>query len=172
MRISTIFASCLLLVTTPALARTVEPGSFSLSAGIGPTIRLGSTLSAGRAYFVLQGQAEYDFTSELGAVADLSYGIGSSQPLRFHIGGRYRFTKLDLPVSPYAQLQFTAGRLYNVLGANLPYYGARVGGGADYFLTRNFGAGAMVGADLGSTTGDRPTFYGAIDILVYATYTF
>ncbi len=172
MRISTIIASCLLLVTTPALARTVDPGSFSVSGGIGPTLRLGSTLSAGRAYFMLQGGAEYDFTSSIGAIADLSYGLGSSQPFRFHVGGRYRLTKLDLPVSPYAQLQLSVGKLYGVLGADLTYWGARVGAGADYFLTKNFGAGALVGLDLGSTTGDRPAFYGLVDILVYATYTF
>ena len=172
MRISTIIASCVLLVTPPALARTVEPGSFSVGGGIGPSIRLGSTLDAGRAYFLLRGQGEYAFTSQLSAVADLSLGIGSAVPLRLHLGGRYRFTNLDLPVSPYAQLQLSLGRLYNVLGANLGYVGARAGGGADYFLTKNLGVGGLLALDLGSTTGARPAFFGVVDIALYATYTF
>jgi hypothetical protein len=172
MRIPAIIASIAVLVTTPAWGRTVEPGSFSVAGFLGPDLRVGSGLNAGRTYLLFAGQAEYDLTSQAGVVADLSVGWGSSTPVRFHLGGRYRLTQLDLPVSPYAQLQLSYGKLYGVLGADLRYIGARAGVGADYFLTRNFGAGVMLATDLGSTTGDRPAFYGTIDILVYASYTF
>jgi hypothetical protein len=172
MRIPAIIASLALLVTTPAWGRTVEPGAVSVAGFLGPDLRLGSDLSAGRTYLLFAGQGEYDVTSQLGVVADLSLGLGSIKALRFHVGGRYRLTQLDLPLSPYAQLQLSVGKLYGVLGADLRFLGVRAGVGADYFLTRNFGAGAMLAADLGSTTGERPAFFGTIDVLVYASYTF
>ncbi|MBN1962321.1 MAG: hypothetical protein JW841_15410 [Deltaproteobacteria bacterium] len=162
----------LLLTTSIAMARTIDPGTFSVSGGIGPTIRYGSLLDAGRAYFLIQTQGEYSFSSQYSAVTDLSLGFGSSYPVRFHIGGRYRLTDFDLPIYPYAQLQFSLGKLFNVLGANLTFVGARVGAGADYFLTKNIGVGGIATLDLGSTTGIRPAFYGVTDILIYATYTF
>lgn len=150
----------------------MEPGTLTVSGGIGPSIRLGSLLDAGGGYFVLQGQGEYSFSTQLSAVGDLSFGLGSSLPLRFHAGARYRITNLDLPVSPYAQLQLSLGKLFNVLGANLTYVGARLGGGADYFLTKNIGVGGLLALDMGSTTGIRPAFFGVVDILIYASYTF
>jgi hypothetical protein len=172
MRIRAIIAAFVMLLAASAQARTVEPGTLTVAGGVGPAFRLSSPLAAGRTYLVLQAQGEYDFTSSLGALADVSFGFGSSQPLRLHLGGRYRVTQLDLPVSPYAQLQFTLGRLYNVLGADLTYVGARVGIGADYFLTRKLGAGMLIAVDLGGTTASRRAFYGTVDMLVYAAYTF
>lgn len=172
MRIRAIIAAFVVLLAASAQARTVEPGSFTVAGGIGPAFRLPSPLAAGRTYLVLQAQGEYDFTSSLGALADLSFGFGSSQPLRLHLGARYRVTQLDLPVSPYAQAQLALGRLYNVLGADLTYIGARLGVGADYFLTKKLGAGALVAMDLGGTTASRRAFYGTVDVLVYAAYTF
>lgn len=172
MRLARIIAFCLLLVTPPALARTVEPGTLAAGGGLGPGIRLGSRLDAGRAYLLLHGQAEYAFTREIGGLADLSLGIGGTVPVRLHLGGRYRLTNLDLPVSPYAQAQLSLGRLYDVLGANLGYLGVRLGAGADYFLTKNVGLGGLLAFDAGSTLGERPAFFGVLDILVYATYAF
>jgi hypothetical protein len=172
MRIAAIIVSCVLFVTPPALARTVEPGSLSVAGGIGPSVRLGSLLDAGRVYLMLQGQGEYAFSTRLSGVGDLSLGIGSALPLRLHLGGRYRLSKLDLPVSPYAQAQLSYGRLFNVLGANLTYVGVRLGAGADYFLTSKVALGGLLALDLGSTTGERPAFYGVVDILGYVSYTF
>lgn len=161
-----------MVVPTMASARTLEPGAVLLSASLGPGIRLGSTLGGSGGYFVAAAQAEYAFEKSLSAVADVSIGLAGTIPLRFHAGARYRLSDLDLPISPYVQAQLSAGRLYNVLGANLPYYGVRLAGGGDYFLTGNLGAGALVGVDLGSTTGERPAFHGIVDVLVYATYSF
>lgn len=172
MRLATIIVSCAVLSTATAFARTVEPGSISVGGGIGPSIRLGSQLDAGGAYLLLRGHGEYAFSTELSGVADLSLGVGGTVPLRVHLGGRYRLTQLELPVSPYAQVQLSLGRLYDVLGADLTYVGGRVAAGADYFLTKELGVGALVGVDLGSTTGERPAFYGLVDIVAYATYTF
>ncbi len=173
MRACFIIVACFVLVTSPAAARTVDPGAFSLGGGVGPGLRLGSLLDAGRFYLVLAGQAEYTLTSTVSTVGDVSFGFGSAFPLRLHIGGRYRFSDFGLPpISPYVQVQLSLGRILGVLGASLTYVGMRAGGGVDYFLTRNFAVGAVLGADGGFTTGERPALYNVFDLLVYATYTF
>jgi len=163
MRIRAIIAAVVVLVAGAAQARTVEPGTLTVAGGLGPAFRLSSPLAAGRKYLVLQAQGEYDFTSSLGALADVSLGIGSTQPLRL---------QLDLPVSPYAQLQLTVGRIYNALGADLTILGARLGVGADYHLTRNISTGVLVAFDLTGTRASRSAFYGVADVLAYAAYAF
>ncbi len=162
------------LLLAPALvqARTVEPGTWSGSAGIGPGILMGSALGASGAYLELNVQGEYAFTKAVSAVGGLDFGISGSVPLRLRLGGRYRLTDLDLPVSPYGQVQLSFGRVWDVIGANLNTLGCYVGVGADYFLTAKLGVGGQLGMDLSSTLGERPAFYGIVEVLAYATYVF
>ena len=164
----------LALVVLPSLAqaRTVEPGSLMASAAIGPGFRLGSALGASTAYFLTDVQGEYAFTKELSVVGGLQLGLSASKPLRVRLGGRYRFTNLDLPVSPYGLVQLSFGRLWNVIGADLTTVGAFVGGGADYFLTAKLALGGQLGFDLSSTLSSRNAFYGMFEMLVTATYVF
>ena len=113
-------------------------------------------------------------SSEIGLNVELSFGLAGSQPLKLRAGGRYRLTGLvgDLPVSPYVLAQISAGRLFDVLGANLTTIGVRAGGGADYFLTANFAVGALAGWELARTTGERPTSYSQIEVLATGSMTF
>jgi hypothetical protein len=171
-RLKVALFSLAVLIPNAAAARTTEAGSTVLGAMIGPGFKLGSTLGGSSAYLLTGVQAEYVFDKSLSAVADLSVGLAGTVPVRFHAGARYRFSDLELPISPYIQGQVTIGRLNNVLGATLPYLGLRVGAGADYFLTSNIAVGALAAVDMGSTTGDRPAFYGTVDVLAYATYRF
>ncbi len=174
MRSIQILASFFILSITAAdaTARTVEPGTFALSGGVGPAFKLGSSLGASSAYLHLMAQGEYSFNKSLSGVADVALGLAGTVPLRLHLGPRYRFADLDLPISPYVQAQISVGRLYGVLGADLTYIGARLGGGADYFLTANLALGGLVAVDFGSTTGDAPRFYGTVDVFAYASYIF
>ena len=167
---STLVLLALLLAPLTAAARTVEPGAVLLGAYIGPGFRLGSTLGGSRAYFLIGAQGEYSFDKNLSAVGDLSVGLSGTLPLRLHLGARYRLSEIDLPLSPYVQAQVAVGELFNVIGANLTFLGLRLAAGADYFLTGDLGVGALIGLDMGSTTGSRPAFYGTIDVLFYATY--
>ena len=150
----------------------MEPGTLAVSGGVGAGVRMGSLLDAGGGYMVFTGMGEYAFKKSLSGVADLSLGLGRAWPLRIHAGGRYRLSDLELPVSPYAQVQLSYGKLYNVLNATLTYLGLRAGVGADYFLTANLGVGGLAAIDLGRSLSDRPAFYGVVDLFLYASYTF
>ncbi len=153
-------------------ARNVEPGKLTVAAGLGPGFRLGDRLGGSGGYLLLMGEGEYTFSKSLSAVADLALGLAGTKPLRLALGARYRLPDLDLPVSPYVQAQLTLGRLYGVLNTNVSFIGARVGAGADYMLTAQLAVGGLLGLTLASTTGERSAFYGVIDVLAYARYTF
>lgn len=165
---------CLGLMASRAEARTVEPGAITVSGGIGPGIRLGSRLGGSRAYLLVFGQGEYNLTKNVSLLGGVQTGISGTLPLQLQLGGRYRLTELDLPISPYAQAQIVVGRLYGVIGdSNLTTLGVRGGLGADYFLTAQFAAGGLVAMSVGSTVGqEAAAFYGSVDILAYAAYTF
>lgn len=158
-----------LLLPGAARARTVEPGTIWATAALGPGFRLGSALGAADGNLLVMAQGEYAISSALSAVAELNLGIARTLPLRFRPGARYRLTGLALPLSPYAQAQLSVGELFDVLGANLTYIGARLGAGADYFLTGDLSAGASLGVDLGSTVGERSAFYGSFEVMIYAS---
>jgi hypothetical protein len=160
------------LVPALASARTMEAGAVSLSAGLGPAFKLGSTLNASGGYLMAFGQGEYNLSNAVSALGTVELGLSGTVPLRLHVGGRYRLVGLDLPISPYAQAQVTVGRLYDVINTNLTYVGFRLGAGADYFLTAKISGGLTAFLDLGSTTGVRPAFYGLSGVLLYATYAF
>jgi hypothetical protein len=165
-------ALALSLLPAVVSARTVEPGSLMASGGIGPGFKMGSALGASGTYFLVNGQGEYSFTKDLSAVAGLELGLSGTKPLKLRAGARYRLTNLDLPVSPYAEVQFSVGRLWNVIGADLTTVGARIGGGADYFLTAKLAVGGQLGFDFSSTLGQRRAYYGLVEVLALATYVF
>ena len=167
-----LLALVVLSVPMAAFGRTVEAGSIMASGGLGPGFRLGSSLGASSVYLLLNGQGEYAFTPELAAVGGLQLGVSGSVPFRFRAGGRYRLTKLDLPVSPYAQVQLSVGRVWDVIGANLTTLGAFLGVGADYFLTAKLAVGGQLGLDLSSTLGARPSCFSIVEVLATATYVF
>jgi hypothetical protein len=171
MRTLVVLSLCLLFAG-PAKARNVEAGKFIASGTVGPSIRLGSRLGGSRASLMLQGGGEYTFSKQLSAIGDVGLGLSGTVPLKFHVGGRYRLADLDLPISPYGQAQLAFGRLYDVIGADMGFFGVRGAAGADYFLTAQFGVGAQLGLELTSTLADAKAFYGTFDIFAYATYTF
>ena len=132
-------ALALVLLPSLARARTVEPGSVMGSAMLGPGFRLGSELGASNVYLLVNAQGEYAFTKSLSAVGGLMLGLSGSVPLRFRAGARYRLADLDLPVSPYGQVQLSVGRVWDVIGANLTTIGVYFAGGADYHLQSSAG---------------------------------
>lgn len=170
MRLAALTVTVLLLAPAEALAVNVEPGSLWATGSLGPGIKLGSELGGSPAYLLLSAQAEYDFNKSLAAVGGLNFGLSGTFPIKGRIGVRYRLADLELPISPYAQLQFSGGTLYDVVGANLGVVGAFVGAGADYLLTSKLSIGGIVGVDLMGTTGERPAFYGTVEIMVAASY--
>ena len=164
----------LLLATLPrsAQARSVEPGAITLGLLGGPSFSLGRSLGASAAYGSVGAQAEYHFDAIVGAVFDLVGSFGSNVDLRLHIGPRWRLARTALPLLPYAQIQFAMGRLYNVLGADLQFLGGRLAVGADYAVTHAFTLGLQGAADVGSTAGERPAFYGVAEAFVTASWMF
>lgn len=171
-RMRTVIALCLALLPTSAYAVNVEPGSLWGSFGLGPGFKLGTELGGSKAYALLDGDVNYSFTENLSVDGELTLGLANTIPWRWRLGGRYRFSDLKMPVSPYVLAQFSTGVLFDVIGANLWVVGGRFGGGADYFLTADIGVGAQLTFDLGSTLGQRPAFYGTSEILAYASYRF
>ena len=166
----TLLFATLVLAPSMASARTNEPGAFLVGPVIGPTFKLPTLLGGAPAYFTLGGQAEYALDSHLSLLGDFTAGFASTFPLRFHGGIRLRPFDTGTALSPYASAQLGLGGLVNVIGANLFWIGGRIALGSDFFFTGTMAAGGMVAADLGTTTGSRPAFYGAIDVLLYVTF--
>lgn len=162
-----------LMIATESQARTLDAGTWVLGGGIGPSFKTGSDLGMSSGYLMLNGIAEYVFMPNWSAVGSLALGLGGTIPARVRLGGRYRITGgTELPVSPYVQAELSAGRLYDVLGTNLTSLGVRVGGGADYFLSASWTVGLLAAYELARTTGDRPTSYGMIDVLITVGHPF
>ena len=162
------------LTAAPRSAKAVafEPNTWHAQAAIGPSIRLGNLLGGSRAYGTVAVQGEYIISEWLTGVGDVTLGFAGTVPLRFHVGSRLRWPGLNLPISPWVQAQFTAGRVFDVLGANLTVLGGRLALGSDYFFTAQLSGGMLLGFDLMSTLGQRPAFYGVVDILFGASYAF
>jgi hypothetical protein len=158
-------------LATPAWARNVEPGAVSLATQVGPALRLDSSLSGARTYALLAGEVDYAFDKNLSAVADLGVGLGNGTPVRLHVGGRLRLADLGVPISPYIQGQLGVGWLFDLLGADLTYFGVRVGAGADYLFTERWSTGVLAAFDLGGTTAARAAFFGTFDLLAYVSVT-
>lgn len=165
-----VFAVLLVACAAPAQARNVEPGTVSLSAQLGPSLRLDEALSGARTYALIAGQLDYAFDKSLSLLTDLGVSLGSGMPLRFHLGGRVRLADLGIPVTPFIQGQLGIGWLFDVLGADLTYFGVRVGTGADYMFTERWGTGLLLALDLGGTTATRSAFFGTFDVLATISY--
>ncbi len=149
-----------------ASARTMEPGNIVVGGGVGPSFKTGSDLGMSSGYLMLNGIGEYVFTPQISGVASVAAGLAGTIPLRLRVGGRYRVIGGELPISPYVQLEVSAGRLYDVLGTNLTSVGLRAGAGADYFLSANWMVGVLGALELARTTGERPANYSTIDLLL------
>lgn len=161
---------CLVALGRPARARNTEPGTVSLSAQVGPSLRLDDALSGARTYGLLAAQLDYAFDKTLSLLTDLGVSLGGGTPLRLHLGGRVRMTDLGMPFTPFIQGQLGIGWLFDVLGANLTYFGIRVGTGADYMFTERWGVGIVLALDMGGTTAERAAFFGTFDALASVTY--
>ena len=175
MRLGFVALLCSWLFATGAHARNIEPGSSWLSGGLGAGFKAGSNLGGSAGYFLLTGQYEYVLRTQWSVVGDATLGnlgLWGTNPLRLRAGARYRLADLQLPVSPYAQLQLSWGRLFNALGATLTTWGGRLAIGADYFLTATLLVGAQIGYEVLATTGPRPVGYSQIDFLALAGISF
>lgn len=150
----------------------MEAGQILLGVGVGPSFRLGSNLAIPKGMLMLDGNAEFVLDPSMSLIADLAVGVSGTQVVKGRFGGRYRFTGFELPVSPYVQLQASAGRLIDVLGADLTSVGARAGVGADYFLSARWTVGVQGAYELASTTGQRPAWYGTLDMLLTFAHVF
>lgn len=146
-------------------ARNVDPGTLTAAFEIGPSFRLDNSLSGSRAYALMAGEVDYAFTKNLSTIVDVGVGLGSGTPLRLHVGGRWRWADLGSPLSPFVQAQLGMGWLFDILGADLGWFGVRMGAGIDYFITERWGAGIILDMDLGSTTAARSAFFGTFDII-------
>jgi len=174
MRSKILLLAVILLLPSVASARSITAGDIRLMAGVGPGGNVGgSRLGAAAAYFLLDLQATYAFTRSLGAVVEV--GIGGAEttiPFRARAGLQFHIPGLRWPVLPYLGLQFSVAQLFNVLGAELTYLGARLNLGVDYLLTKTWGLGIVMGFDAGSTLGTTPAFYGTVETIGYASFAF
>ena len=158
------------LSPTSASARTVEPGSIWLAVGSGFGFKTATNIGGSSGFWMVNVQGEYCFSTTLSLVSDVDIGLANTNPIRLRIGTKHRMTGLDLPLSPYLQVQASVGRLFNALGANLTLLGVRAGLGVDYFLTRRISASVGFSTDLGTTLGERPALYGTHELLVSLGY--
>ncbi|MEM6531534.1 MAG: hypothetical protein AAF654_02875 [Myxococcota bacterium] len=163
----TLGTAALLSVLCPinAMARTVEPGKLIASGHLGPAFLNDSRLGGSDRFLLLGAGLEYPFTKSISAAGDVSFGLSGSQQLKLRGGGRYRWANLDLPISPYAEGHAVVGRLFDVIGTDLSFYGIRAGAGADYFLTAKLLVGAKLGYEIARTTGANPTTFAQVELL-------
>ncbi len=159
-----------LLTASEAQAITVEPGSLRGSGFAGPAFKLSGQLGGSGANLTVGGTLEYSISSQISFVGDVALGLADTLPMRLRAGGRYRFTGLKLPVSPYAQGELSFAYLVDVINANIPAIGIRAAGGADYFLTKDMSVGAQVGLDIARTVTDYPVTFGTLEFFALATY--
>lgn len=174
MRSTILLLAVVLLLPSIASAGSIRAGDIRLMAGVGPGGNVGgSRLGAAAAYLILDLQASYAFSRSIGAVIEV--GIGGAEttiPLRARVGLQFHIPGLRWPVLPYLGLQFSVAQLFNVLGADLTYLGARLAVGLDYLLTKTWGVGAVMAFDAGSTIGETPAFYGTVEAIGYASFAF
>jgi opacity protein-like surface antigen len=137
----------------------------------GPALRLDTSLSGARTYALLAGELDYAFDKTVSALLDAGVGLGGGTPVRMHLGGRMRLADTGVPLTPFVQAQFGFGWLFDMLGANLMYFGVRLGAGMDYALTERWSTGVIAAFDLGGTTASRSAFFGTFDALAYASCT-
>lgn len=161
-----LFCAVALLHSPHASARNLEPGRLFLGAGLGAAARLPTLLGSSPAAGQLVLGGEYTLHRSTSVVADLSLGMGHTNTLVGAAGLRGRLTDMGLTLSPFVQLELAAGSLFNVLGANVPLLGSRLGVGVDYFLTGQSTASLQVVALLGGTLRDRHAFYGTVQVLL------
>lgn len=153
-----------------ASARNAEPGRLHLGAGLGPGLSMGSRLGTSPADFLIVGVGEWSWNRALSTTGAALIGVGGTTPLLGRLGLRVRAHSLGLAISPYAQLELAGGGLMRVLGSQLRWMGARIGGGVEYFATGDVTVGLGLGVHLGGTLGERPAFYGMADALLYVTF--
>lgn len=158
------------LLPRESSARNAEPGRLHLGAGLGPGLSMGSRLGTSPADFLIVGLGEWSWNRALSSTGAVLVGVGGTTPLLGRVGMRVRAHSLGLAISPYAQLELAGGGLMRVLGSQLRWMGARLGGGIEYFATGDVTVGLGLGVHLGGTLGERPAFYGMADALLYVTF--
>ena len=161
-----------LLIASSADARNIEPGSVWISAQLGLDSKMGGRVGGSDTLFTLGGEVEYALESQLGLYGRATLGLADTQALKLQVGTRWRFTGLELPLSPYVSGHIQTGHLMGVMGANLWTLGAGFGGGLDYFLTRKLTAGLDLAFDFGGTLGSGSAGYNTMTVLFNARYGF
>ena len=159
-------------LSAPTQAKSVEPGSVWLAGQLGFDSKMGGLVGGSDTLLALGAEVEYALESRIGIYARGVFGLGDTQAIKLETGVKYRFTGIDLPISPYVSAHLRTGHLMDVMGADLWTIGAGFGGGVDYFLTRHFTAGLDIVFDFGSTLGERPTGYDTTDVLLTVRYSF
>jgi hypothetical protein len=166
------FSAVCMSVAFKAYAFQIEPRSVMATVGLGPSVNMGSRhLGAADAFMDLNILGEYAFTSQWSGTLAFDTGFARSVPVRIRMGGRYRFTHLKAPFSPYVSLELGHGWITRTHEGDPFWMGVRVAGGCDYFITRRWGVGVQTGIDMGGTTHSS-TFFGTWDMLLTATQRF
>lgn len=160
------------LVANPLAARTLEAGHPIAFVGLGPSRLIDSRLGGSDAFLMLDAGLEYPFDKNWSAVGEALFGLASTRQVKLRGGARYHLSDLNLPVTPYAEGQVVAGRLFDVLGADLSLWGVRAGVGADYFFTAKLLAGLKAGYEIARTTGPNGRTFGQFEWLLTADYVF
>jgi len=161
-----------LFAYSPAFARTVEPGSVWTGLELGLDSKMGGRVGGSDVLLTVGGDIEYALESRVGIYFRGTFGLGDTQAIKLQSGVRYRFTEVDLPISPYVSAHLGSGHLMDVMGANLWTIGAGLGAGLDYYLTRRFTAGLSLTFDFASTLGGRPAAYNTTAIVATSRYAF
>ncbi len=143
-----------------------------VSGGIGPAVKMESSLPASAAYMMINAGFEYAFTPVISTITDLAIGAAGTVPFTLRTGVRARLSGLRSPFSPYTQLQWVGGVTFNV-GDHHPFTtGARLGVGADYFLSKNLAIGCVWAFNLLYTAGATDAFYGTVEWIFSVAYRF
>ncbi len=142
-----------LLLSSSASAYTVKPGDLLVKGIAGASVNVArlnvATKATPPAGMLIGADLDWSFDGNWSLMASvrpvLSPGFIDGN---VGIGARYRLLQLDAPLIPWASAQ-----LITAVGGPLGYgdlhvnVGARVGGGVDYFVTRDLAVGVEVNTE-------------------------
>lgn len=161
---------CLALAPGAAQAIKLNTGQHLATARVGLSPVGGVTPA--NMQLTLGAEYEYVLMPGLSPVGGVQYGLnfGSTNSLLLGLGARYRYQDLPWPVHVHGSVQLLVGELFNVRSVNLPFVGARLAAGADYYITSKLCAGLTLAYDAGATLSSRDAYYWQLGILLGASY--
>ena len=178
MRLNTICTLAILSLSasTTASAYTVKPGDVLIRGVTGAGVNVArldvATKATPPAGMVMGVDVDWSFDGEWSLATSfrptLSPGFVDAN---VGVGAKYRVLSLEAPFIPYA-----TGQLTTALGAPLGYgdvhwnLGARLAGGVDYFVMRDFAVGVEIGTELSALAAPLPAAEWTTEVLLGFTW--